>query len=305
MPWASQVPAILEAFYPGIRGGAAIARILTGKVNPSGHLPITFPASADQLAHPVLAGKGMPGETPAEVVYDEGAAIGYKWYDLKGYTPLWSFGHGLSYTAFAYSNLRLSARRLEHGSYLHVSADVTNTGSVAGKEIVQLYVASAHKGISRPEKELKQFSKVSLNPGETKTVTMTLDRRAFAYYEVSLPGWQVENGAYRILLGASSRDIRLEADIEVTGAPALPRRFSMDSTLGDVMNEPQGKDISDQIMQGIPAFLQAADEGSALSPEMIAAMMRDMPLHTIVSFSEGRIDRETLNGMIRTLNGET
>src|SRR6185503_14016070 len=92
MPWASDVPAILEAFYPGIRGGPAIARILTGKVNPSGHLPISFPASLDQLAHPDLPGLGLPGETPSHITYDEGAAVGYKWYDVKGYKPLWAFG---------------------------------------------------------------------------------------------------------------------------------------------------------------------------------------------------------------------
>ena len=111
MPWVGQVPAILEAFYPGIRGGQAIARILTGKVNPSGHLPISFPASADQLARPDIEGLGQPDGTPAEVLYDEGAAIGYKWYDVKGYKPLFWFGHGLSYTSFALSDLTRAARR--------------------------------------------------------------------------------------------------------------------------------------------------------------------------------------------------
>ena len=138
MPWAAQVPAILEAFYPGIRGGAAIARILTGKVNPSGRLPISFPASADQLAHPVLPGLGLPNDTPARISYDEGAAIGYKWYDVKGYRPLFSFGHGLSYTRFASSDLAARA----DAKAIRVSFSIRNAGKRAGKGVAQIYVGA-------------------------------------------------------------------------------------------------------------------------------------------------------------------
>src|SRR6478672_11079612 len=129
MPWVNQVPAIIEAFYPGIRGGTAIARILTGKVNPSGHLPISFPASPDQLARKEIAGLGQPDGTPAAVAYDEGAAIGYKWYELKGYKPLWAFGHGLTYTRFTLSNLEARP----DGKAVRATFSIRNSGKRAGK----------------------------------------------------------------------------------------------------------------------------------------------------------------------------
>jgi beta-glucosidase len=299
MPWADKVPAILEAYLGGQAVGGAVVDVLFGAANPCGKLAESFPLKLSDNPSYLY----FPGDKDM-VEYREGVYVGYRHYDTKQMDVRFPFGHGLSYTTFAYSNLRISSEMLSNGENLQVSVDVTNTGSMMGKEAVQLYVASSHKGISRSEKELKQFDKVSLNPGETKTVTMTLDRRAFAYYEASLPGWHVENGAYRILIGASSRDIRLEAAVLITGEPDLSCRFTMDSTLGDVMDAPHGKDYVDQIMHGMQSFAQAADEGSALSPEMMAAMMRDMPLHTIVSFSEGIIDKDELQGMIRTLNGE-
>ncbi len=300
MPWADKVPAILEAYLGGQAVGGAVVDVLFGAANPCGKLAESFPLKLEDNPSYLY----FPGDKDT-VEYREGVYVGYRHYDTKRMDVRFPFGHGLSYTTFAYSNLRLSTERLQDGEALQVSVDVANAGSAAGKETVQLYVAGAHKGISRPEKELRQFSKVSLNPGETKTVIMMLDRRAFAYYEASLPGWHVENGAYRILVGASSRDIRLEGNVEVTGAPALPCRFTMDSTLGDVMDVPQGKVFVDQIMQGMQALTQASGEGSALSSEMVAAMLRDMPLHTIASFSGGRMDRDTLQGMIRALNRET
>ncbi len=299
MPWADRVPAILEAYLGGQAVGGAVVDVLFGAANPCGKLAESFPLRLEDNPSYLF----FPGFKDT-VEYREGVFVGYRYYDAKKMELRFPFGHGLSYTTFSYSNLRFSTNRLADGETLQVSVDVTNTGSLTGKEIVQLYIASAHGGITRPEKELKQFAKVSLNPGETKTITMVLDSRAFAYYETSLPGWYVENGAYRILIGASSRDIRLEGTVEITDAHALPCRFTMDSTLGDVMDAPQGKIFVDQILQGMQAFAQAADEGSAVNPEMMAAMMRDMPLHTIVSFSVGNIDTYALQQMIRALNGE-
>ena len=202
MPWASQVPAILEAFYPGIRGGQAIARILTGKVNPSGHLPITFPASLDQLAHPALPGLGMPGETPVEIVYDEGAAIGYKWYDVKGYEPLWAFGHGLSYTTFGLSNLTAQA----DGRAIKVSFSIKNTGKRSGKGVAQVYVAPADwKAVGwEAPKRLGAFAKADLKPGRAKRVELTVDPRLLATYEAANNNWHIKGGDYRLLLGQAS-----------------------------------------------------------------------------------------------------
>jgi beta-glucosidase len=204
MPWAAEVPAILEAFYPGIRGGSAIARILTGKVNPSGHLPISFPASSDQLAHPVLPGLGLPGETPAHITYDEGAAIGYKWYDAKGFRPLWAFGHGLSYTNFALSDLAAQP----DGRSIKVSFSIRNTGKRAGKGVAQVYIAPVDwktAGWEAP-KRLGSFAKADLKPGKSKRIELSVDPRLLATYEAANNNWRIRKGTYRLLLGQSSDD---------------------------------------------------------------------------------------------------
>lgn len=202
MPWLSQVPAVLEAFYPGIRGGEAIARILTGKVNPSGHLPISFPASPEQLAHPVLQGLGLPNETPAKVSYDEGAAIGYKWYDTKDFRPLFAFGHGLSYTSFALSDL--IAR--PDGRAIRVSFSIRNSGKRPGKGVAQVYVAPADwkKAGWEAPKRLGAFAKADLKPGKRKTVELMVDPRLLATYEAAGNNWHIRAGDYRLMLGDAS-----------------------------------------------------------------------------------------------------
>ena len=297
MPWADRVPAILETYLGGQAVGGAVIDLLFGAANPCGKLAETFPLRLEDTPAYLF----FPGDKDT-AEYREGIFVGYRYYDSKKMDVRFPFGHGLSYTTFAYSNLRLSHTELVDGETLSVTFDVTNTGSIAGKEIAQLYVSSAHKGITRPEKELKGFEKVALSPGETKTITITLDRRSFAYYETAIPGWHVENGAYHILIGASSRDIRLEAAIQYTGAKELIYQFTMDSTLGDIMDTPQGKPFIDQIFQGLTALTQAAGEGSAVSQEMMAAMMRDLPLHAIASFSQGQLSRDTLESIVSSLN---
>ena len=212
MPWVDQVPAILEAFYPGIRGGTAIARVLTGKVNPSGHLPISFPVSAEQLARPDIAGLGEPDGTPAAVSYDEGAAIGYKWYDMKGYKPLFAFGHGLSYTDFAFSNLAAQP----DGKSIKVSFVIRNVGKRQGKGVGQVYVAPAdwHKAGWEAPKRLGAFAKADLKPKQSKTFDLTIDPRLLATYEAAENNWHIKAGAYRLLLGDSS-DAQMQS-VEVT-----------------------------------------------------------------------------------------
>lgn len=299
MPWADKVPAILEAYLGGQAVGGAVVDVLFGAFNPCGKLAETFPLRLeDNPSHLNFPGDGDTVE------YREGVYVGYRYYDKKRMDVRFPFGHGLSYTAFAYGNLKLDKTTIKDGETLAVSLDVTNTGSLAGKEIVQLYVAGAHPGVSRPEKELREFVKVSLAPEETKTVTMTLDGRAFAYYETSLPGWHVENGAYRILLGASSRDIRLEGTVSYTGAPALRRRIHINSTLGDVMAFPGGQEIVDKTLEGMQMLTGAAGEGNAISREMLAAMIKDMPLRAVLSFSGGQLSLEALLALIDKLNGE-
>jgi beta-glucosidase len=202
MPWASDVPAILEAFYPGIRGGPAIARILTGKVNPSGHLPISFPASSDQLAHPDLPGLGLPGETPTHITYDEGATVGYKWYDVKGYKPLWAFGHGLSYTSFALSGLTA----LPDGKSVKVGFSMRNSGKRAGKGVAQVYVAPADwkKAGWEAPKRLGAFAKTELKPGKARQIELSVDPRLLATYEAANNNWHIKAGTYRLMVGQAS-----------------------------------------------------------------------------------------------------
>jgi beta-glucosidase len=202
MPWAGQVPAILEAFYPGIRGGSAIARVLTGKVNPSGHLPISFPAGTDQLAHLRIAGLGPPGETPTAVTYDEGAAIGYKWYDAKGYKPLWAFGRGISYARFNLSGLTAQS----DGKAVKVAFSIRNVGKRAGKAVAQAYVAPADwqkVGWEAPRR-LGAFAKADLKPGRSQHVELTIDPRLLATYEAANNNWRIRAGAYRLMVGEAS-----------------------------------------------------------------------------------------------------
>jgi beta-glucosidase len=216
MPWVNEVPAILEAFYPGIRGGSAIARILTGEVNPSGHLPISFPASADQLARPEIAGLGEPDGTPAAVSYDEGAAIGYKWYDLKGFRPLFAFGHGLSYTDFALSGLAAEP----DGKSIRVSFAIRNVGKRQGKSVAQVYVAPVDwkkVGWEAP-KRLGAFAKADLRPNQSKTIEVTVDPRLLATYEAAGNSWHIRSGEYRLMLGQASDDISQTVSVTLPDA---------------------------------------------------------------------------------------
>ncbi|HEU4651185.1 MAG TPA: glycoside hydrolase family 3 C-terminal domain-containing protein [Croceibacterium sp.] len=193
MPWADAVPAIVEAWYPGRAGGEAIANVLTGRVNPSGHLPATFPASLDQLPHPEEPHKG-------DVEYTEGAAVGYKWFDREGHAPLFAFGHGLSYTTFAHDHLAVA----RDGDGLVAMVDVTNTGEVAGADVVQVYVAG--RGWEAPRR-LGGFARVELQPGERKTVEVHVDPRLLAGWYPDRPGWTHAAGAYTVTVGHSSRDL--------------------------------------------------------------------------------------------------
>ncbi|HYF75571.1 MAG TPA: glycoside hydrolase family 3 C-terminal domain-containing protein [Symbiobacteriaceae bacterium] len=199
--WADQVPAVVQAWYSGMEGGHAIADVLLGAVNPSGRLPVTFPGRlADTPAYHTFPGR-------REVVYGESIFVGYRWYDLRGLDVAYPFGHGLSYTSFAYSDLTVAP----DGS--QVSVRVTNTGTMAGKETVQLYVSDPEASLPRPPQELKAFAKVALAPGESATVAFALDERAFAFYDPSVKRWVVEPGVFRIRVGASARDVRAEAEV--------------------------------------------------------------------------------------------
>jgi beta-glucosidase len=188
--------------------------ILFGDVNPSGKLPCTFPKALADTPTAKAGARAYPG-VDGTAHYDEGLLVGYRWYDAKKIEPLFPFGFGLSYTTFTYSNLRVSSTG--PASAL-VECDITNSGSRAGAEVAQLYVQPGHPAVERPEQELKGFVKVALAPGETKTVRIGLNARSFAYYEAEKHVWAVDAGDYGILVGSSSRDIRLHATHSIAAA---------------------------------------------------------------------------------------
>ena len=208
MPWIEKVPAVVQLWYNGQEQGNALADILFGDVSPSGKLPTTFPIRLEDSPAYI----NYPGDNQ-RVRYGEGIFVGYRYYDKKDVAPLFPFGHGLSYTSFKYGNLRLASKKVSADGTLKVKVDVTNTGRVVGKEIVQLYVHDVQSTVARPEKELKAFKKIELNPKHTKTITFSLDREAFWYFNDAKNEWLTDSGEYEILVGASSRDIRLKDKI--------------------------------------------------------------------------------------------
>jgi beta-glucosidase len=211
MPWLEKVAAVVQAWYPGQECGNAIADVLFGRVNPSGKLPQTFPVRVQD--NPAYL-NFIPEN--GKVYYGEGIFIGYRYYDKKEIAPLFPFGFGLSYTTFAYDDLRLSAQEIGPDDTLQVSIDVTNTGQRAGQEVVQVYVRDVQGRLQRPDKELKAFAKVQLEPGERKTVTLSLGREALAYYDDLARAWVAEAGEFEVLVGASSRDIRATSSFTLT-----------------------------------------------------------------------------------------
>jgi beta-glucosidase len=210
MPWRDQIGAIVEAWYPGARGGEAIANVLFGTVDPSGRLPLTFPASADQLPRPELPGRNTAWNTTFPIDYSEGAAVGYKWFETKGLTPLYPFGFGLSYTQFHYRDLKVAGGRTVTASFT-----VANTGKRAGTDVPQLY-ATVPTGDGGAIRRLVGWSKVALAPGESRRVSITVDPRLLANFDKARERWQIAGGAYRLDLGESSRDLLLSATVPVT-----------------------------------------------------------------------------------------
>ncbi len=303
MPWISRVKGVLEAYLGGQAVGSAAYDILFGKVNPSAKLPETFPVKLED--NPSYL--NFPGEKDI-VAYKEGIFVGYRYYDKKKMDVLFPFGHGLSYTAFEYSHLKLDSHRIKDTDKLKVSLDVTNTGNRAGKEIVQIYVSDKESTVIRPVKELREFAKVELQPGETKTVSFTLDKRAFAYYNTQIHDWHVESGDFAVMAGRSSRDIVLSEDVYVESTVTIPVHFTTDSTLGDVMENPGARQIVEKLFAesafgGGQKEEETSPDTVAASDGMMEAMMRYMPLRGILSFGgEAAIGIDQLQKLVDKLN---
>lgn len=301
MPWINQVKGVVEAYLGGQAVGGAVCDILFGKVNPSAKLPETFPIRLeDNPSYLSYIGEGDMVE------YREGIFVGYRYYDKKKMDVLFPFGYGLSYTTFMYSNLTVDKEQMKDTDTLRVTVDVTNTGSVAGKEVAQLYVADRESTVIRPVKELRDFAKVELAPGETKTVTFTLDRRAFAYYSVRIHDWYVETGAFDIMIGKSSRDIVLTKTVTVESTVKLPFVYTTDTTIGDVKKDPKAWEIVKGIMsKGLFGEEQGNSEGEsaaeAMSQEMNDAMIEYMPLRGPISFG-GNVTMADVQALVDKLN---
>ncbi|MBR1406524.1 MAG: glycoside hydrolase family 3 C-terminal domain-containing protein [Bacteroidales bacterium] len=208
MPWVDKVPAILQTWYLGSEAGNALADVVFGDVNPSGKLPFTFPKQlTDSPAHQ----PGMTFPNRRKVTYEEGIFVGYRWFDEKDIEPLFAFGHGLSYTQFSYGEAKLDKSSMNENGTVRLTVKVTNTGDREGAEVVQLYIADKESSLPRPEKELKDFQKVLLAPGQSKDVTFTIGADALKFYDPALPGWKAEKGDFEALVGSASDDIRTRA----------------------------------------------------------------------------------------------
>lgn len=297
MPWAEEVSGILEAYLGGQGVGTAEVRILFGEANPCGKLAETIPYKLSD--NPSYLNFPGDGET---VAYREGIFVGYRYYDRKEMAVRYPFGYGLSYTEFSYSNLQLDKSSMKDTDTLTVSVDITNTGKRAGKEIVQLYVADRTGSADRPVRELKNFAKVSLEPGETETVRMELNKRSFAWYNVKLHDWYAASGTYEIQIGKSSREIVLCDTVELTTDVKVPMEIHKNTTVGQLLRNP---DMAQVLQEALSEMMSTMGAGGgeasteAISPEMIRGMMESMPLRGLRSFAG--MSEEALNRLVEKL----
>lgn len=309
MPWLDKVAGVLQMYLAGQASGGAAVNLLFGDATPCGKLAETFPLHLED--NPSYL--NFPGNRE-KVCYQEGVFIGYRYYDKKKMDVLFPFGYGLSYTDFTYSNMKVTVNGknaadvdvIKETDEIVVSADITNTGNCDGAEIVQLYIKNPVVYEIRPEKELRDFAKVFLKAGETKTVTFTLNARAFSYYETRIHDWYAESGDYEILLASSSRDIRLQDTVSITGSKKIPFVADYVTTCEDVELFAKDGSALDEMLRR-SGFAEATDHdgddsmGSGTA-DMMKAMFAGTPLHSILSFSSEELTYEDIQDTIRKLN---
>ncbi len=304
MPWIGKVKGVLEAYLGGQAVGLAEVKVLFGDVNPSGHLPESFPFKLEDNPSYLFYG----GE-PAGTDYREGIFVGYRYYDKKKMDVLFPFGYGLSYTTFEYSGLKLSADKIKDTDTVTATVTVKNTGKRAGKTVVQLYVGDVEGYVNaiRPVRELKAFKKIELQPGESKEVSFTLCKRAFATWRNEIHDWFVESGEFSIEVGDSSACLPLKATVTVESTQKLPAHYDMNSIVMDLMKDPKAKEVIAPLISGAAAIFGDGEGNSdvaneAVSEEMSMAMMQYMPLRSMLGFSNGAVTGEMIDEMLRKMN---
>ena len=279
MPWLDDIKGVLEVYLAGDATGEATIDTLYGKVNPSGKLAETFPIKLEDTP----AYLNFPGDGNT-VNYAEGIFVGYRYYDKKQMDVLFPFGYGLSYTRFRYDDMRLSTKNIDDRTVLVVEVDITNVGDRAGKEVVQLYVQDSTNGnVVRPVKELKGFEKISLDVNETKTVKFTIDRRSFAWFSVRNNDWFVNSGEYKILVGSSSRDIKLKDTVNYASNDYIAFTVDDNTPIGNLIGIPKIESIVDEIVALIPYLSPEGNE--AVGAKMQESMVVNNPLRALKSFN--------------------
>lgn len=332
MPWLSDVKAVLNCMLGGEGSGGAAVDLLSGKVNPSGKLSETYPLSLEDTP----ARHNFPG-TFLTVEYREGIFIGYRYYDKTNKGVLFPFGYGLSYTTFEYSDISLSSKKIKDTDSVTVSFKIKNTGKLAGAEVAELYVAPPESAIFKAPKELKGFKKVFLEPGEEKTVELELSKRSFAYYNVNISDWHVESGEYEILVGASSKDIRLKTSLKIKstvdaevpdyrekapeyygGDPAEASAESFEAVLGFPIPESE-RDMALPIDESCPLEYSLLSErgektteliskilekigGGGINSEMMRCTAFQIPIRCFITMSAGVFNEEMAEGLCDFLN---
>lgn len=299
-PWAEKAAAILEMYLGGEGVGEATDQLLYGEANPCGRLAETFPLRLEDT--PCYLSFPGDGKTAR---YGEDVFVGYRYYDTKKLPVRWAFGHGLSYTTFAYANLKLSTGALDDIGSVTVTVDVTNTGKMTGKEVVQLYVSDRNGTPERPAKELKGFAKVSLAPGETKTVAMTLTARDLSYYREDLHDWYAPSGNYEVMVGHASDEIALTVTLGFTTAKVIPLVVTPTTTIGELMAHPvtaaMFTQLSSAAMGGAGLDIGSTGLGELMATEVAQELINGMPLKSLfgVFFHKD----EDLTGFIAAMNG--
>ena len=305
MPWADQVKGILEMYLGGESVGKAEAALLYGEANPCGKLAETIPYQLED--NPSYL--NFPGDGE-KVCYQEGIFVGYRYYDKKKMKVRFPFGHGLSYTSFEYSGLSLDKNSMKDSETLTVTVKVKNTGDMAGREVIQLYVSNQMGMKQRPVRELKNFEKISLDPGEKKTVTMTLDRRSFAEYNTKLHDWYVPGGTYNIEIGRSSREIAISDSVEIESTVSLPLSVEPNTLVEELLKNEKTKTVLDRLFKKMQKMMGASQEASggaetksgenAMSAETVMMIVSGMPLKNVAAMLG--LDKNQINLLIRELN---